>query len=83
MCVPGAMAAMSAAIVIRKPAEAARVPLGPTYTTTGVSASMMLVLMSRVESTRPPGVRSTSTTSSASSSSARLIAWAMNSAETG
>ena len=30
--VPGAIAAMSAAIVMRKPAEAARAPLGPTYT---------------------------------------------------
>ena len=70
-------------MVIRKPADAARVPLGPTYTTTGVSALMMLVLMERVESTRPPGVRSVSTTSTASSASARAIVCSMNSADTG
>ena len=57
MCVPGAMAATSAAIVIRKPADAAREPDGPTNTTTGVRALRMAELMSRVESTRPPGVR--------------------------
>ena len=70
MWVPGAIAATSAAIVIRNPAEAARAPLGPTKTTTGVRDSMMLVLMSRVASTRPPGVRSTSTTRSAPAASA-------------
>ena len=39
MCVPGAIAATSAAIVIRKPADAAREPDGPTNTTTGVFAA--------------------------------------------
>ena len=58
MCVPGAMAAMSAAMVIRNPADAARFPDGPTNTATGVFAWMMALLMSRVESTSPPGVRS-------------------------
>ena len=55
MCVPGAIAATSAAIVIRKPADAARFPDGPTKTATGVRARMIALLMSRVESTRPPG----------------------------
>ena len=36
MCVAGAIAAISAAIVIRKPADAARLPEGPTNTATGV-----------------------------------------------
>ena len=58
MCVPGAIAATSAAIVMRNPADAARLPGGDTKTTTGVLDSMMAVLMSRVESTSPPGVRS-------------------------
>ena len=35
MCVPGAIAATSAAIVRMNPAEAARAPDGPTKTTTG------------------------------------------------
>ncbi len=70
MCVPGAIAAMSAAMVIRKPAEAARFPDGPTNTATGVFARMMALLMSRVESTRPPGVRSVITTSAAPAASA-------------
>ena len=41
MCVPGAIAATSAAIVIRKPADAARLPDGPTKTATGVLADSM------------------------------------------
>ena len=49
---------MSAAIVIRNPADAARFPDGPTNTATGVFARMIALLMSRVESSRPPGVRS-------------------------
>ena len=36
--------------MIRKPAEAAREPDGPTNTTTGVFAARIAVLMSRVES---------------------------------
>ncbi len=83
MCVPGAMAAMSAAIVIRKPADAARFPDGPTKTATGVFALMIALLMSRVESRRPPGVRSVITSSAACSASARETAPRMNSAATG
>ena len=70
MCVPGAIAATSAAIVIRKPADAAREPDGPTNTATGVFAAMIAVLMSRVESTRPPGVRRVMTSSAAPAASA-------------
>ena len=74
MCVPGAIAATSAAIVIRKPAEAARLPDGPTKTTTGVFEPMMAELMSRVESTRPPGVRSVMIKTAAFAASARCTA---------
>ena len=63
------MAATSAAIVMRNPADAARAPLGPTNTTTGTRDSMIAVLMSRVEFTSPPGVRSTRTTTSAPAAS--------------
>ena len=73
MCVPGAIAAMSAAMVMRKPADAARLPDGPTKTATGVFALMIALLMSRVESSRPPGVRSVMTISAAFSASARAI----------
>ena len=83
MCVAGAIAAMSAAIVIRKPAEAARLPDGPTNTATGVFAGMMALLMSRVESTRPPGVRSVNTTSAAPAASAFAMASRTYSAATG
>ncbi len=74
MCVPGDIAATSAAIVIRNPAEAARLPDGDTNTATGVFDSMIEVLISRVESTRPPGVRSTMTRRSALAASACAIA---------
>ena len=57
MYVPGAIAAMSAAMVIRNPADAARAPEGATNTATGVFAASMRVTMVRVESTRPPGFR--------------------------
>ena len=83
MCVPGAIAAMSAAMVRMKPAEAARPPAGPIQIATGVFASSIALMMSRVESTRPPGVRSVNTTSAASARSARAIVSIMYSAETG
>ena len=83
MCVPGAMAATSAAMVIRNPADAARLPDGPTKTTTGVRALMIAVLISRVESTRPPGVRRLMTTTAALERSARSIAFLMYSTATG
>ena len=83
MWVPGAIAAMSAAMVIRKPADAARAPEGPTNTATGVLAASMWETIVCVESSRPPGVRSVKTTSPAPSRSARSIVSTMNSADTG
>ncbi len=70
MCVPGAIAAMSAAMVMRKPAEAARFPAGPTKTATGVFEAMIALLMSRVVSNNPPGVRSVMTIRAASAAAA-------------
>ena len=83
MCVPGAIAATSAAIVRMKPAEAARAPAGATKTATGVFAESMRVTMARVESTRPPGVSRVKTISAPPSRSARSIVAIMYSAETG
>ena len=65
MCVPGAMAAMSAAMVITKPADAARAPEGATSTATGAREVIMRDTIVRVESSRPPGVRRMKTTRSA------------------
>ena len=48
-----------------KPADAARAPDGPTKTATGVRAVIIRETIARVESTRPPGVRSVNTTSAA------------------
>ena len=56
MLVPGAMAATSAAIVMTKPAEAARAPEGPTNTATGVRQFSILSTIWRMEVSRPPGV---------------------------
>src|SRR5688500_12038016 len=50
---------------------------------TGVRAMIIREMMARVESTRPPGVRSVKTTSAAWASSARLIVSIMYWAETG
>ena len=74
MCVPGAMTATSAAMVRMNPADAARAPDGPTNTTTGARDVISRETMSRVESSRPPGVRRTMTTTSAPRASAWVIA---------
>ena len=42
-----------------KPAEAARAPAGPTKTTTGARAAIIRDTIARVDSSGPPGVRST------------------------
>ena len=73
MCVPGAIAATSAASVRMKPADAARAPDGPTKTTTGAREVMIRETMVRVDSSSPPGVRRTTTTSSALERSASSI----------
>ena len=83
MCVPGAIAATSAAITMRKPADAARAPPGATNTAIGVRAASIRATMVWVESTRPPGVRSVKISSDARSWSARSMADTMNSALTG
>ena len=58
-------------------------PDGPTKTATGVFAWMMALLMSRVESTSPPGVRSVNTISAAFAASAWAMAPRTYSAATG
>src|SRR5437899_4879851 len=58
MFVAGAMAATWAAIVMKTPAEAARAPVGPTHTTTGISALSRRWQIARIERSRPPGVSS-------------------------
>ena len=83
MCVPGAMAATSAAIVRMNPADAARAPAGPTKIATGVLAAIMRETIARVESSSPPGVRNVNTTSAAPAASARLSVSIMYSADTG
>ena len=83
MCVPGAMTATSAAMVRMNPADAARAPDGPTNTTTGARDAIIRETMSRVESSRPPGVRRTITTTSAPAASAWVIASSMYSAAMG
>jgi hypothetical protein len=57
-----------------KPADAARAPDGPTKTTTGARDVIIRDTMLRVESSRPPGVRKTRTTSSAPEVSATSMA---------
>src|ERR671910_634917 len=49
----------------------------------GVRALIIFVTMSRVASTRPPGVRNVKTTSAAFSASARAMVSIMNCADTG
>ncbi len=56
MLVAGAIAATCAAMVMKTPAEAARAPVGATYTMTGISAFRMAWAMDRMERSRPPGV---------------------------
>ena len=46
---------------MKKPADAARAPLGATEVITGTSEAMMRWLISRIESIRPPGVSIRST----------------------
>ncbi len=83
MWVPGAITATSAARVMRNPADAARPPAGPTNTTTGAWATIIRDTMARVDSSSPPGVRSTMTVRVAPRASARVITSSMNSAATG
>src|SRR5215467_5624212 len=83
MFVPGAMAATCPAMVINVPAEAARAPLGATYTTVGTLALSRALTISRVESTSPPGVSSWKITATAFVSSARRMLSVIYSTTTG
>src|SRR2546429_7246082 len=74
MLVPGAIARPSAAWATKSPAEAARAPLGYTYTTTGTLEFRRLVTISSIELEIPPGVLTTTRRASAWSASARLTA---------
>src|SRR5207302_3972295 len=74
MLVPGAIARTSAAWATKSPAEAARAPLGYTYTTTGTLEFRRLVTISSIELEIPPGVLTTTRRASAWSASARLTA---------
>ena len=56
VCVPGAMAAMSADSKIKNPAEAPRDPTGEIKMATGTGESRMWWMMSSMEVERPPGV---------------------------
>ncbi len=77
--VPGAMAAMSAASRMKKPADAARAPAGPTKTITGTFDVISFSTMERVESSSPPGVVISMTTASECSLAARARPRSMNS----
>ena len=59
------MAATSAAIIRTNPADAARPPEGATRMATGAREVIIRDTMVRVDSRRPPGVRSTMMTMSA------------------
>jgi hypothetical protein len=65
MFVPGAMAAIWAAITRNAPADAARAPVGPTQTATGIGAERIFWDIPRIEVTRPPGVSRPITTRAA------------------
>src|SRR2546425_2044120 len=74
MLVAGAIAATWAAIVMKTPAEAARAPVGATYTMTGTSALNMRWTIARIERSSPPGVSSWMTSAWARSAWARSMA---------
>ena len=65
------MATTSAACATNRPAEAARAPLGYTYTMTGTFELRSDVTMSSIEVEMPPGVFSTSKNAPDWSDSAR------------
>src|SRR5438094_563538 len=83
MFVAGAMAATWAAMVMKTPAEAARAPVGPTHTTTGISALSRRWQIARIERSRPPGVSSWMTSACAPPAFARVSALSMRRSVTG
>ena len=74
MLVAGAMAATCPASVMKTPAEAARAPVGATYTTTGTSALRIRCAMLRIDFSSPPGVSRRMTRARAPSARARSMA---------
>ena len=54
--VPGAMTKTSQAMAMKKPADAARDPLGPTNAATGVLALTTASMIWRIDVSSPPGV---------------------------
>jgi hypothetical protein len=74
MFVAGAMAATWAAMVMKTPAEAARAPVGATYTTMGTAAPSWRWTIARIERSSPPGVSSWMTSAWLPSVSARSMA---------
>jgi hypothetical protein len=83
MLVAGAMAARWPAMVMKTPAEAARAPVGATYTMTGISALRMVCTIERMERSSPPGVSSCNTRAGARWAWARSTAPAMRRTVTG
>ena len=81
--VPGAIAATSQAIRMMNPAEAAWEPGGWTKPTTGTSEARIAFVISRVESSRPPGVLIRRTTTGAPPATASSTTLFTNSAVTG
>jgi hypothetical protein len=71
--VPGAIASRCAEYPMNTPALAAWAPEGPTQTTTGTWLSRMAVVIRVIDSPRPPGVSSWSTTTSAPEAFASAI----------
>jgi hypothetical protein len=74
MLVAGAIAATCAAIVMKAPADAARAPVGDTYTITGTGEFSMSRTIERIDRSSPPGVSSWMTRAAAPSAPARSIA---------
>jgi hypothetical protein len=81
--VAGAIAATCAAIVMNTPADAARAPVGATYTMTGISALRMVCTIDRMERSSPPGVSSWMMRACERSAWARSTAVAMRRTVTG
>ena len=79
----GTMAARSAAWSRKKPALAARAPLGATYAMIGSGERSSACVILRIDVSRPPGVSSWSTTASSWASSAAWISSTTQSAVTG
>jgi len=83
MLVPGAMAAIWEAKVMKTPAEAALAPLGETYTTTGTWLFIIALTIWRIDLSSPPGVSSFITRHWAFSWEATFKALSRRSAATG